>query len=707
MALTLSEHPAVCELPEQDRNRVVAHFELVRFPAGERVIAEGETERHLYLILSGSARVTRGDIEVDVLEPGEHFGELALMAARPRAASITAATELEAARLSIDQFETLAAEHPDVALRLVRTLIAGVGEQLSAMTDSVGALLRDRMLPRRARLNVRMGAETREVRAGTLISELLPAEIDGHIVVAGILDRRAVPLATPVTSAAEVAPLTTAHWEGKRIYRNSLALLLLEAARDIDPPVEIHVDYSVGFAQRIKVLGPGSANRAELAQKLQAGMVALAERDLPLRQEWWTVDEAIDHFEAAGARGTVELLRAWRQRAVLVVSLGQTHALFNGPLVPRSGMMSGFRLAADSDGLLLMYGKRGENADRLADLPIVSDARAASRHTREMTREHNRWLDALEISTVGEYNSTCLRGGVSEVIRVAEGFHEKRIGQIADEIRAQAGRIKVVCLSGPSSSGKTTFIKRLKVQLQVNGIRPVSLSLDNYYCDREQTPKDADGRYDYEAFEALRVDLLQDHLHKLLAGETVITARYNFATGISDPVGGSRLTMSDEHILLVEGIHGLNPGLLESLPAERVFRIFTCPLAQLPIDNVSRVHASDLRLLRRIVRDRHHRGTSALDNIQRWPSVRRGERRHIYPFQDNADAVFDSSLIYELSVLKVYAERYLLEVPQTRSEYMTAFRLLKLTDSFVTIYPNHVPPTSMLREFIGGSGFEY
>ena len=267
--------------------------------------------------------------------------------------------------------------------------------------------------------------------------------------------------------------------------------------------------------------------------------------------------------------------------------------------------------------------------------------------------------------------------------------------------------MKVVCIAGPSSSGKTTFIKRLRVQLQVNGINPVSVSLDDYYVDRDETPRDEEGDYDYEAFEALRVPLLQEHTSRLLAGETLRTARYNFATGASNAEGGAEISLGERDILMLEGIHGLNPMLLSTLPADSVYRVFACPLAQLPFDRLTRVHASDVRLIRRIVRDRHTRGATAAMNIMRWPSVRAGERKHIFPYQHHADAVFDSSLIYELSVLKVFAERYLLEVPQSDAAYTTAFRLLGLLDRFVTIYPDHVPPTSILREFIGGSGFEY
>jgi uridine kinase len=293
------------------------------------------------------------------------------------------------------------------------------------------------------------------------------------------------------------------------------------------------------------------------------------------------------------------------------------------------------------------------------------------------------------------------------MIRVSEGFQEKRIADIADAIARRADHVRIVCIAGPSSTGKTTFIKRLSVQLQVNGISPVGVSLDDYYVDRATTPRDAAGEYDYEAFEALRADLLQTHLQGLLAGDAVKLARYEFASGVSHPNGGKRLQLHPGDVLLLEGIHGLNPALLGSLPAAEVFRIFVCPLTNLPFDRLHRVHASDVRLLRRIVRDRYTRGSDAAGTIQRWPSVRAGERKHIFPFQHHADAVFDTSLVYELSVLKVYAERYLLEVPRDHPSMAVAYALLQLLDSFVTIYPDQVPSTSILREFIGGSAFEY
>jgi len=338
---------------------------------------------------------------------------------------------------------------------------------------------------------------------------------------------------------------------------------------------------------------------------------------------------------------------------------------------------------------------------------MIGEAREASRQTRAMTLRQDDFLRALSVTSVGAFNKACVNGKVTELIRVHEGFHEKAIGQIADTIAAQRDTLRIVCVAGPSSSGKTTFIRRLRVQLQVNGINPVGLSLDDYYLDRERTPRDPHGEYDFEALEALDLPLLAAHLTSLLLGKRQQVARYDFPSGRSHAEGGPELHLGADRILLLEGIHGLNPAIVSSVPAERVFRIFICPLTQLPFDHLNRNHASDLRLLRRIVRDRHQRATRADQNIERWPSVRLGERRHIFPFQQFADAVFDSSLVYEPAVLKVYAERYLLEVPHNSPAYTTAYRLLRLLDRFITVYPDQVPPTSILREFIGGSGFEY
>jgi uridine kinase len=354
-----------------------------------------------------------------------------------------------------------------------------------------------------------------------------------------------------------------------------------------------------------------------------------------------------------------------------------------------------------------------ENAEpfrpAIAGLRAVSneEALAVSRQTLSMTQQQERWLETVEVRGVGDFNRACISGYVGELINVSEGFHEKRISRIADEVHGRGKAARIVCIAGPSSSGKTTFIKRLRVQLQVLGMNPLAISLDDYYCDREKTPKDEKGEYDFESLEALRIDLLQDHLGDLLAGESVKTAHYDFKSGKSHENGGPEMRLDHHSVLMLEGIHGLNPKLLAQIGKDEAFRVFICPLAQLTFDRVTRMHASDMRLIRRIVRDRHSRGYSAAASITRWDSVREGERKHIFPFQHHADAVFDSSLIYEAAVLKVYAERYLLEVPHESPAWPTALRLLNLVDRFVALYPDRVPPTSILREFIGDSAFQY
>ncbi|MCP4448486.1 MAG: nucleoside kinase [Myxococcales bacterium] len=460
-------------------------------------------------------------------------------------------------------------------------------------------------------------------------------------------------------------------------------------------------------AQRVVLPGGSLERNSEIAKQIEIEMRQLAEQNLPLRAEYWTVEEALSYFAECGWAGACQTLEAWRNDAVPLSSYGGVYVIQSGHLADCTGKLKGFGLLPQDDGLLLVYGEEalGKGAQVAPQAPDI--ATRVSQHADAFTSEHERWLEALEIRSVGEFNRACLQGDVSQLIRVAEGFHEKRIGQIADAIRERVPFPRVVCIAGPSSSGKSTFIRRLKVQLQVNGIRPVGLGLDNYYVDRLDTPLDSDGKLDYEAFDAIRTKLLQQHLEALLRGERVATARYDFETGQSLPSGGPLLELEPRTLLMMEGIQGLNPRLLKNLPSESVFRIFICPLAQLPFDRVTRTHASDLRLLRRIVRDRHSRGATAADTIARWPSVRRGERAHIFPHQGNADAVFDSSLIYEISVLRGFAERYLLEVPRDRPEYTTAHRLIGLVNRFVTIYPEHVPPTSFLREFVGGSGFEY
>jgi uridine kinase len=692
----LSRSALLAGLDARERERVAACAEVVAFPPGAQLEGNGD----LLLVLGGTATVRREQLAPRRLGVGDHFGELAFLG-RPHAAEVvTADTALTVARLGPACWADLTRAEPAVAAKLALAMAAALGNELSALAGEMGLLLRGRSLPRVREVRVRIGDAVRQVPTGTRIEELLPAEIDGRLVVAGLLGQKPVSLATPIFTDTAVAPLTVDQWEGRQIYSHSVGLVLLEAALQVAPSLVVRLGPSRGTHQ-VVLVSAGDEDRHRLADRLAAAMARIAAADAPFRLEYWATDEATTHFQENGWEDAARLLRIRRQATVRLVSCGELYALSMGPLLPSTGPVRGFRLTAHEDGLALELGDRDPRTNG-------NGRPRAPRDGDLMVREHQRWLAAMDVSSVGAFNELCISGQVSQLIRVAEGFQEKRIGQLADTIAAARDRIRIISIAGPSSSGKTTFIKRLTVQLQIDGVNPVGISVDNYYVDRERTPRAPNGDWDFEALEAIDLALLQDHVRRLLAGETVKTARYDFLTGTSHPAGGPEISLRAGDALMLEGIHGLNPRLLGDIPATgELFRIFIHPATTLPFDRLTRVSATDLRLLRRIVRDRHQRGYKAADNILRWPSVQAGEREHIFPYQLEADAIFDSALIYEPAVLKVYAERYLLEVPQSHPAYPTAHRLRYLVDRFVSIYPDHVPPTSLLREFIGGSGFEY
>lgn len=573
------------------------------------------------------------------------------------------------------------------------------------MTSAEGLLAFQRSLPRPTELRVRVLGEERTVATGTLAVALLPREADGSRVVGATLNRKAISLETPLSGDGELGVLTIADWEGRAIYRRSAAFVLLEAARRLGIDArDIRMGSPLENAQ-VVVVSPNV--RTELATKLFAAMTAVVAEDCALREEVWQVDEARVFFAERGFADASALLRTRRESTVTLSVCGETFGVSMGPVVPRAGYLSMFSVEPHPAGLLL---RLGEPVDRTMPncMDPAAQEREHPRHGGDMADAARAWLNGMGVTSVGSYDDLCVTGRVADLIRVAEGFHEKWIGRIADAIAVHRERVKVIVIAGPSSSGKTTFIKRLTVQLLVDGLRPVNISLDDYYVDREKTVKDETGEYDFEAFEALDSALLQTQLARLSKGERVATAHFDFVAGKSFPSGGPELALGEGDVLLLEGIHGLNPALLgDAVPPESVFRIFVHPATTLGLDRVHVLPADDLRLLRRIVRDRHSRNYTAAETILRWPSVRRGEICHIFPHLPNADAIFDSSLVYEISVLKTYAERYLLEVPSSHPSFTTAFRLRQLIDQFVAIYPDHVPPTSMIREFIGGSGFEY
>ena len=708
----LSRSPLLASLTEEEAVAFHAALDPMTLAAGTSIFREGEEGDAMFFVLEGEARLRRGQLELRAVHPGDHFGELAMLGGRKRAASVEAHGPLRLARLTRARFAVFAATHQRAALPFTQALASCLGDELTRMTDSVGLLVYQRSVPRSVDIHVRRENEELVVGTGTLPGTLLPREVDGALVVGATLNRKPASLETAIVSDVELGPMTLATGEGIAIYRRSAALLLLEAARRAAPGVTVRMGSPLESGQVVTIDRPADHIATELAAQLTEGVMDLVREDVPLREEVWGTDEARAHLLASGWEDAAALLRMRREPTVTLLACGETFALALGPVVPRASWLSGISLEPHPAGLLLRLGSQVDTHMCMLHGSRIDPLTVEAKHPRyggAMSIAQRRWLEGFGVTSVGKFNEYCVTGRVAELIRVAEGFQEKWIGAIADTVAGRRGEVKVIVIAGPSSSGKTTFIKRLTVQLMVNGIRPVSVSLDDYYIDRTSTPKDANGDLDFEAFEALDDSLLQTHVSRLLGGERVAMAHYDFLAGKSYPSGGEELSLGGAgDVLLFEGIHGLNPALLGAVVApESIYRIFVHPATTLPFDHLGVLAPDDARLIRRIVRDRHQRDYTAAETIMRWPSVRRGELCHIYPNLVNADVIFDSSLVYEMSVLKTYAERYLLEVPASHPAFTTAFRLRNLIDQFVAIYPDHVPPTSVLREFIGGSGFEY
>ena len=544
-------------------------------------------------------------------------------------------------------------------------------------------------------------ASAGEVARGRRVADRLPASVDGALVVAGRQGEHLLALHAPTDDTAPLVAVTTRDWEGRDIFRRSAGLVLLEAARQLGVRLSLGPSITSGRL----VTAPDQVDRAALALALNARFSELRSAATPIQEELRFVDDAITLFRQQDDQSACLLLEDSLESVVTLLRCGETRANVTRPLLPHAALLDDVRVLEHPLGLLLDFGARiRATLTKRATSTLALELRAP-RYGAPMTRSEAEWLQLLGVDSVGAFNRVCVQGRVAELIRVSEGFHEKRIAEIADNIKQRSG-LRLVAVAGPSSSGKTTFIKRLLVQLRVNGLEPLELSLDDYYLDHERQARDASGEFDFEALEALDVELLRANLAALLAGGSVRPPRYDFQRGQSRPAAGGELRLGERSVLLVEGIHALNPALY-GLNRASSFNVFIHPATSLAFDRLSCLEPADVRLLRRIVRDRHQRGFAAAETLARWPSVRRAERLHIFPFQEEADAVFDSSLVYEVSVLRVYAERYLREVPRNSVDAPSARRLRQLLQLFVPIHPDHVPPTSLLREFIGGSGFTY
>lgn len=515
-------------------------------------------------------------------------------------------------------------------------------------------------------------------------------------IVAALIDHELRELTYHIRRDVEVTPLGMDDRDGSRIYRRSLTFLLVVALHELYPDARVNVDHSVTFGgYYCQIEGRPPLTVEELAA-VEARMREIAAADLPIGKQRVPLAEAVALFGRRGEDDKVRLLRHRQKDYLVLYELRGYAGYFHGYMVPSTGWLRFFALRPYPPGFILQFPPRAS----LELEPVVEYPKLIA-----VFREYGSTLRLLGIEDVGALNEAIRDGRSNEVILVAEARHEERVARTATQIAKESQRLRLVLIAGPSSSGKTTFSKRLAVQLLANGIRPIAIELDNYFVDREHTPRDADGNYNFELLEALDLGLFNEHLLRLMAGEEVQLPRFNFHTGKREP--GNVIRLGPEQILLVEGIHGLNPQLVPSIPAERIFRVYTSALTQLNIDRFNRVPTTDNRLIRRIVRDARARGYSAADTIGRWESVHRGERDFIFPYQENADVMFNSALVYELSALKPLAEPLLLQIGQRQPGYTEAKRLLAFLKWFEPMPLDLIPDNSILREFVGGSNLEH
>ena len=483
---------------------------------------------------------------------------------------------------------------------------------------------------------------------------------------------------------------------GSRAYTRTLFFVLCKAVQDLYPGHDVVIDIPVsnGFYVDVRLERDVTVDDVDCIRKR---MQEIVDARMPIRRYMVPTEDAIALFEEKGDVEKVKLLRTSGSLYTTYYKIGEYVDFYYGTLLTNTSQLYLFGLEKYYDGMLLRIPSL-QNPDELGEV---------TRQDKmfEIFKEHHHWQDIIGIRTVGDFNAAVDAGHATDIINISEALQEKKIAQIAEQIAARPG-VKLVLLAGPSSSGKTTSCKRLSIQLAVNGLKPLQISLDDYFVDRERTPKDENGEYDYESIYALDLQKINDQFNALFRGEEVELPKYDFQSGKSKK-SGQRLKMNDNNVLVVEGIHALNPELTAQIPNEQIFRVYASALTTILLDNHNYIPTTDNRLLRRIIRDYKYRGVSAQDTIHRWPSVRAGENKWIFPFQENADVMLNTAMLYELAVLKMQAEPLLEQVPENCDEYAEAYRLLKFLKYFKGIPFNNLPPTSLLREFLGGSSFHY
>ncbi|MDD4226184.1 MAG: nucleoside kinase [Mariniphaga sp.] len=529
------------------------------------------------------------------------------------------------------------------------------------------------------------------------ISRDLNIQLD-HTVCGAIVNHQVRELSFCIVKPKHIEFFDVSHVDGIRMYIRSLIFVLYAAVKEVFPHVSLRIRKGISNGYFCELSGFGREITEPDLQAIKLQVQALIREDIPFIKKGQLTEETIECLMKDGLEEKAQL---FEQQGHLYSSLYYLKDLgnyFYGHLLPSTGYISNFDLVRYFDGILLRV-PRPDNFSELMDSPV-------QKKLFEIFQEHKNWAQILDVDTVSNLNELTLQKKGGYVIKISEALHEKKIAEIANQISARNGDVKVVLVAGPSASGKTTFSKRLGVQLAVNGLRPFQISLDDYFVDREHTPRDEHGNFDFEALEAVDIEFFNEQLLDLLRGKEVQLPRFDFHRG-QRFLNGDRLRLRAGDILIVEGIHGMNPNLLPRIEEKNLFKIFISALTQISIDEHTHISTSDNRLIRRMIRDSKYRGYSAAETISRWPMVRKGEEKNIFPYQENADVMFNSATLYELGVLKKYAEPILKMVLENQREYMEAMRLLKFLSYFKPIDEEEIPPTSLLREFLGGSSFIY
>jgi uridine kinase len=485
--------------------------------------------------------------------------------------------------------------------------------------------------------------------------------------------------------------LSVEEGEGRRTYERTLTFLTMVAARRIDPGARPCMMYSI----RDALYGEVESKKENIIPLIKEEINKLISENKEIKKYELTKESAIRKLEREGRSEDINAIRYFSKDTITLYGLDGSFIYFAGPLLPRTGMVKLFDFITFPPGFLILLPERG-NINELGPIP-------QQQKLFEAFLEAKKWEEELEVQSVGDINKSIINGKISNIIKIQEALHEKKISYIADKIKESVAR--VVLIAGPSSSGKTTFAKKLEIQLRVNGVKPFLVSTDNYFVDREKNPLDKDGNPDYDCLEATDYKLLQQQIIALTNGEEVDIPKYNFVTGKRDK--WRRIRLNHNGILVIEGIHALNPILTESISSGLKFKLYVSALSQVNIDNLNRIPTRDSRLIRRIVRDSHFRAIPASETLKRWNAVISSEEKYIFPYQENADEVFNSTLLYELAILRNYAEVTLRAIDYKEKEYAEALRLLNFLSHFLPLMPDEVPPTSILREFIGKSTFKY